>query len=372
MNGLFVAGSLAGTFGVIATCSCGVADTSSVVISAATVPVLTSLQLTPAAFTLAPGAGQQLGISYTWSNGSTTPPPVDYSATGGTVSSLGLYTAPASTGNYQVVVSHTGGTRKDTSFVTVTGGAAPPPPPPPASGMYPNRPSHYTRVVADVNFSQNVPSGSGYQTIVGAGGVQVQQTSNWSKITDPTATGSASDVWKVYMSPGAFGGGIIGAGDGHGYGNLYWRDTDSIQEEYLSIRIKFPVGYNWHPISNKFLWWTPGQILVQLNEGGKWLSTEVLDPAGDLSVPDIHLNPINNSPITTGVWHHIEVHIIRGLNGTLRVWMDGVLRSESTNIRIPTVPSYREFYVTPFRGGGGETLAVGQEWLIDHIYRAAP
>lgn len=116
-GGLYTAGGAAGTFQVIAAHIGGLLkDTSTV-----TVTTLTSLSLVPATVTLATGATQQFTVSATWSNGTTTAPPVIYSATGGTVSAGGLYTAGASAGTFQVVVAHNGGTLKDTSAVTITG-----------------------------------------------------------------------------------------------------------------------------------------------------------------------------------------------------------------------------------------------------------
>ena len=123
-GGLYTAGSTPGTYNLIASHSGGLKDTSVVTITAAA-PTLTSLSLTPATVTLAAGATQQFTVSATWSNGTTTVPLVGYtvnSAAGGSVTAGGLYTAGSTAGSYQVIVAHTGGTLKDTSFVTVTGG----------------------------------------------------------------------------------------------------------------------------------------------------------------------------------------------------------------------------------------------------------
>jgi hypothetical protein len=119
-TGLFTAGNLAGTFMVVATCACtspAIADTS--VISITAPAVLSSLSLTPATVSLSPGGTQQFTPSAGWSTGATNVPPVTYTATGGTVSASGLYTAPSTAGTYRVIVAHTGGTLRDTSEVTV-------------------------------------------------------------------------------------------------------------------------------------------------------------------------------------------------------------------------------------------------------------
>lgn len=122
--GLYTAGSTAGSFRVIAVHTGGTrADTSNVTVVVSP-PVLQTLQLSPATLTLNVGATQQFSVGGTWSDGSTAVPAVTYSATGGTISAGGLYTAGGAAGSFRVIASHTGGTRADTSTITVV---VPPP-----------------------------------------------------------------------------------------------------------------------------------------------------------------------------------------------------------------------------------------------------
>ncbi len=123
-NGLYRAGQVAGAFMVIANCSCGRADTAAVVISQA-VAQLASLTITPAAATMQAGSQRQFSADAVWSTGSTSLPPITYSATGGTIAQTGLYTAPSAAGTYRVIVAHTGGQLRDTAVVTVTAVSAP-------------------------------------------------------------------------------------------------------------------------------------------------------------------------------------------------------------------------------------------------------
>lgn len=132
-TGLFTAGNVAGTFMVIATCSCttpAIADTALVSV---TVPQLTSLAVSPKTVSVNAGATQQFAVSANWNTGATTVPPVTWSATGGSVSATGLYTAPTAAGTYRVIVAHTNGTVRDTATVTV---AAPVAAPTAASGAF--------------------------------------------------------------------------------------------------------------------------------------------------------------------------------------------------------------------------------------------
>ncbi len=133
-SGRYVAGSMPGTYRVIATHTGGKkADTSTVII---TTPVtLTSLLVAPKPVSLIPGAVEQFRVTATWSNGSTALPLVTWSATGGTILSTGFYAAGSTPGAYRVIAAHQGGTRRDTVNVTVLGTPPPPPPPPPASTL---------------------------------------------------------------------------------------------------------------------------------------------------------------------------------------------------------------------------------------------
>ncbi|MBA3919535.1 MAG: hypothetical protein C0516_13225 [Gemmatimonas sp.] len=130
-SGLFTAGSVAGSFMVIANCLCGALDTAFVTVE---LPAqLTKITVSPKTVSLNAGATQQFGATANWSTGATTLPPITWSATGGSISTGGLYTAPTTAGTYRVIVAHSGGTLRDTATVTV---AAPPTSPPP-SGLFP-------------------------------------------------------------------------------------------------------------------------------------------------------------------------------------------------------------------------------------------
>jgi hypothetical protein len=124
-GGLYTAGATAGSFRVIATQQGGtLADTSAVTLTAPA-PTLVQVILAPATASLATGGTQQFTVSGRMSDNSTTTPAVTYVATGGTISTGGLYTAGATAGSFRVIATQQGGTLADTSAVTLT--AAPPP-----------------------------------------------------------------------------------------------------------------------------------------------------------------------------------------------------------------------------------------------------
>jgi hypothetical protein len=92
------------------------ADTATVVVQVAT---LTRLILTPDSITLAPGGIAQFAVAGSWSDGSATVPAVTYSATGGTITAGGRYTADTKPAAYRVAAIQQGGRTADTSTVTV-------------------------------------------------------------------------------------------------------------------------------------------------------------------------------------------------------------------------------------------------------------
>ena len=117
-NGLYTAGGNAGSFRVIATQQLSaLADTSTVTVTA---PVLTQLTVSPANTTVLTGGTQQFSVSGQLSDGSSTTPQVTYSATGGTITAGGLYTAGSTTGTFRVIATEQGGTLADTATVNIT------------------------------------------------------------------------------------------------------------------------------------------------------------------------------------------------------------------------------------------------------------
>lgn len=119
-SGNYLAGSALGRYRVIATNVSGsLADTATVDIASGVLS-LPAWELTPATVSLAPGASQQFAVSRRLTDGSVTAAEAAYTATGGTITSFGLFTAGSTPGSYRVIaVSPVG--EADTSAVTVTG-----------------------------------------------------------------------------------------------------------------------------------------------------------------------------------------------------------------------------------------------------------
>jgi len=358
-GGLYTAGSTAGSYRVIATQQGGtLADTSTVTITA---PVLQAVILTPASASLSTGGTQQFSVSGQWSNGATTPPAVTYAATGGTITSGGLYTAGGTAGTFAVIATQQGGTLADTAVVSVTS--------PPAGGSYPNRPANFTTVISDLNLNQDVPAGSGERFVAGLGNTwsviydgDGSGGSNFSRATDATAPQSPSGVWRLHVPGGTYG--TPGSGGGHSFGSL-GRPLPNVQQVYVSVHVKWSNPYTNNPISTKWLRFEDGaggNLLIQYSHNNDFLR------ASDESIGQAY-EPQNGSRPTLGVWHQVEVLLMQGNPGTVRVWVDGQLRTNYTNLRVNTVP-WNAFSLDAYFGGGGTAIPQDQDYWIDHVFIA--
>jgi hypothetical protein len=197
---------------------------------------------------------------------------------------------------------------------------------------------------------------------------------------------STGGVWSGRWAPGAYGGGVIGQGGGHGIGNVFtygpnaaWINVAGITRLYASLRVYFDFdSTQWHPISNKFvnIEGDHSLFLVQLNEGGNWRHAEELGSTGypsfgvdfNRSAGDVHLaGQIDNRPVPTRQWVQLEI-LIDLPNHVFKVWQDGVLTTNAA----PTFAStkIRTFGINAFRGGGGETLTTDLSYKYDHFFLA--
>ncbi len=122
-GGNYLAGATPGQYHVVAKNVSGtLADTARVEI-APPVPTLVALELTPTTVALAGGGAQPFAVKGRLSDGSVAEAEAVFSATGGTITSAGLFTAGIAPGLYRVIAT-SGAGAADTSTVTVTVPAA--------------------------------------------------------------------------------------------------------------------------------------------------------------------------------------------------------------------------------------------------------
>ena len=118
-SGLYTAGSSPGSYRIIAVEQGGTkADTSSITVSAPA-PTLSAVEISPASVSLETSESQQFSAIGRMSDGSSSGVSVSWTASGGTITSGGLYTAGTSAGTFRVIATQQGGTKADTSSVTI-------------------------------------------------------------------------------------------------------------------------------------------------------------------------------------------------------------------------------------------------------------
>ncbi len=123
-GGAYVAGDTAGTYRVIATNTAGtMSDTAKVTISAPPAPppppapVVSQVVLRPGTASLTPTVAKQFAAFGRTDTGDSVGVPVTFTATGGTITSAGLYTAGSASGNFRVIAQS--GTLADTSSISI-------------------------------------------------------------------------------------------------------------------------------------------------------------------------------------------------------------------------------------------------------------
>jgi P pilus assembly chaperone PapD len=118
-SGLYTAPITGGQYRVVGRAASGMVDTTTVTVGAAAPDTaVQSLVLTPASVALAAGASQAFTVAGMLGDGSLAPVSATYTATGGTITPEGLYTAGRSGGTFRVIATADG--LADTSVVTVS------------------------------------------------------------------------------------------------------------------------------------------------------------------------------------------------------------------------------------------------------------
>jgi hypothetical protein len=346
-GGLYTAGGTAGSFRVIAAAANGPADTSTVTITVATV---TAIVVTPASTSVTAGQTQQFSAAATLSTGGTqSNPSVTWSATGGSISASGVYTAGSTTGTFQAIAVQQGGTLADTAAVTITA---------PGTGPYPNRPATYGRVLSDYAFDlASYPAGSAqYQDAPDIG-----DGSGWGSVggalltraLDPTAPRSPSNTLQWTFGPGPGGTGV---------GMLYRTIPADVQELYVAFSLWHDPNFEWNTISNKLLYWSTisaQKIILEsrFNENYWSFYIEAQDKIVDAT--------INKNVDPTGRWVNVEVQMKRGTAGFLKVWINGQPVSNYSG-SLPLVSGATDFNINSTWGGGGTRTRTSYR-RIDHI-----
>lgn len=277
-SGLFTAGTVLGTFPVIARAVSGVADTSYVTVAQT---VVTALIVSPQGATVVTGRTQQYTASARLSNGGTlSDPAVTWAATGGIITSGGVFTAGVVPGPFQVNAIMVG-VPGDTVAVNVV--AAPPP----------GQPGNL--------FSFSFENGTFGGLTDGSGGAP----DNYSIVT-----GGAYDGSK-------FAEASIPASSSDGSSNMYWDGGAAYSDLWVVVAIKVvtppsaglatqkmvifrEAGFGiqlgeMNQVGGTYIWsWLDGSLSIDISAAGSIAST-----AGQWNVWKFHLDQRGSRPLLT-------------------------------------------------------------------------
>ena len=256
----------------------------------------------------------------------------------------------------------------------------PPPPPPPTTISRPNEPSGFTRIIEN-NFNL-IPSGT--NGIAGSW----WSDSNVRIVSDNSAPVSSPNVLQFKFPTG------LRAGDG---GNGQFSAWDSSKSEYKEIYestwVKIPSpDFETQLVGVKLLgYWgvgqkysNPGGVPNQIFNliPGNYESTSIksswqinMHQQNQLN-RNLYQNRNNWKLLEANKWARFEFYMklndIGSKNGILRVWLDGTLILEYTDVEWRTVTASSGFYGRqwdPIWGGGGGTAKTRDDYLyVDHIY----
>lgn len=246
----------------------------------------------------------------------------------------------------------------------------------PSGATYPNLPLGYN-TNKSLNFSQAIPPlpdnidrpiDSNWS--INQHGGDESEGGYWSRQLDVTAPNSPPDIWKGHFSPGVYP-------TGHGLG-AFFATLPNVTRLYMSVQVYFDFSDSeWQTVSDKliFIQGNNGSvILIQLFEAPYWRhgselksgNSFYIDP-GASSPGELHIpGQLSNGIVPTRQWVQLEVLV--DLAGVFKIWQNGVLTTSATPTFAATQLS--EFKVSPFRGGGGETILNDLYWKFDSFYIA--
>ncbi|HWW55126.1 MAG TPA: hypothetical protein VNY84_15220 [Acidimicrobiales bacterium] len=382
--GLYTAGQTAGGFRVIAAKS-GKADTAAVTVTAPA--TLQSISITPSTATVNTGATRQFSVSGKMSDGSTVSVSnPTWTATGGTVSSGGLYTAGGTAGSFSVRVTTSDGALSASANVMVVT-PAPPPPPPPAGGG--NEPGGFSRI-AEIAFSA-MPTSSLW-SCSGPGvlaGCWFSTAAHASTQQDATAPKSPSGVYQYEWPAGI----PVGSSDGI-LGIWSSPSRDQYSQVYESGWFKIPSPDLEVPQTvggMKLLgFWSVGQAALTGQVGNQiagFINGSGVQQSFTLDIRQqnqvaraMSQNVNTGSLIQAGRWIRYEILMtindIGAANGTLKVWINGAQTHNYSNVvwRTADAPSlfFGRLWDPTWGGNGNVPNKARNDFLwIDHVYISA-
>ena len=346
------------------------------------------IESSPDSVVLAPGGSAQLSVIGRSADGARWSIRPDWTATGGTVTDSGRYTAPATAGVHRVVATRQGDIQTDTTVVVVGDGAgrsdsvgapaptpgsspsAPLPAPTSVTTACTNEPAGYRRVIdAPWNMlpvRQPEVSSEGFTYFN-------EQIPTLSIVQDPTAPASAPSIVEMRYPQGFVG----------GFGPSKFA-TGNLRPNAGNLYVCF-----WFKVSPN--WTTMGHSITKFfyaKQEGSGLAHAVIAHGQDdhmylktlLQYPDDRLNhnlgesfvPAND--IGGGGWHKVEVlweaNTPGERNGGFRQWVDGQLTgSDQTAYWFlgGLQPYWDSLWFEPTFGTPYNIVPADQSWYLDQM-----
>ena len=354
-------------------------DTTTVVVIEPTYSIV-SIAVSPDPASVISGLSQTFTASGLRSDGSSASPSVSWSATGGTISSGGVYSAGGTEGNFTVTAVSTENL-SDVAAVSVT----------PAPLQGPNEPTGFTPIF-EKSFS-SLPGAVGGDLFGKSSGLYRGGDTTMTIFSDASSPRSAANTLRTRWPKGLPSGSGPGAwwfwdGTSVPYANAY-------REIYVSAWMKIPTAdYENQAVMTKLFYFAHGNQTGSLNDDFFGLkgngsnsivtSMEVVfynsqadDATGEGSGMPRYQNVTTAKLFTTGVWHRIELYANVGTvdhyDGIVKIWVDGTLVTSYTNLKfLDSRYSFTQGFVegswAPIWGGVGGTKTRDDFLDMDHFY----
>lgn len=183
---------------------------------------------------------------------------------------------------------------------------------------------------------------------------------------DPSAPVSPTGVWELLFPSGYEAGGAPGERvytfqtprPTRIFIGMWWRTSDPWQYQSVGDKLFYvfdePAGGN-----------SGGLYLLQ--QGGPPHNLTITTQNG---AENRNLPTVAQTPVTVGAWHRIELYLSWSPTGTgvVRLWLDGVLQTDVSNVRWQNGAGFERLSITPVWGGIGGTKQRDDYFYYDHVY----
>ncbi len=354
VNGVYTAGQMLGTFLIIATCGCGVSDTTAAVIEEPTVPTpvptVTSFNVSPDTLRLQRGQSGQLSTAVTWSDKATRTVSVSFAATGGTVAN-NAYTAGQVVGAFMVVATCACGA-VDTTRVIIED---------PPAGVAPWREVDFSTFTSSTQLRDD-------GTVFLPG-----EISRPAQITLETDGGFGSSGKRMrYNFP------VAGCNTDYQVGRAMQMPPNA-REVWVEVVARFAPNFKAAYEGNSGCSYAHSyKFLFLVRDPGRWEIQPQGNPFGGLVTvghPTGVTNVTTSVPfMSDGQWHVWRWHARYGTNGSNRIWVDGqLIYSFSGNTGEPSNASMPFYGLTlGANSNNGFSAPTSLDWGRVRMYTTNP